>query len=52
MMKIQNRSVKQRVDEGEKKNENERGRKKRSRREGEKKKEIENIFLTEEEKEI
>ena len=40
MMKIQNRSVKQKVDEGEeKKNEKERGRKKRSWREREKGKE-------------
>ena len=53
-MKIQNRSAKQRVDEGEKKNEKERGRKKRSRRERERerKKERENIFLMEEEREI
>ena len=35
-MKIQNRSTKQRVERGEKKNEKEKGRKKRSRREREK----------------
>ena len=38
MMKIQNRSAKQRVNEGEKKNVKERGRKKRSRREREREK--------------
>ena len=49
MMKIQNRSAKQRVDEGEKKKGKERGRKKRERK---RERERENIFLMEEEREI
>ena len=46
--------AKQRVDEGEKKNEKKKGRKKRSRREREreKKEKGKNIFLIEEEREI
>ena len=53
MMKIQNRSVKQRVDEGEKKKwEGKRKKEEKPEREREREREWENIFLMEEEREI